>query len=645
MRLPRSLGAFRVASLLLCAAALAWAVDLYVSRIRDRIAVGEPAHDLGVFLRAGAAVLDGRSPYEFRGDETYAYPPLLAFLASPIHGLGVGAAMTVSILVSFAAIAAAFWLLGVRDWRCYCIVPLYAVTRSAVALGTVAPLLVLATAIAWRWRHRLVAPALAVGAAVTLKLFLWPLLLWLALTRRSRTMLAALGSTTALVLVPWAALGFAGLTDYPSLLNRLSDQEAAASYSVFAMGVRAHLPDAAATMFAGVVTLSLLAAMIWVARDSRRTAGNRDVALLTLAIAVALAASPIVWVHYFLLLFVPLALVRPRLSALWLVPVAYYPLGETAWPGGDARKLGLALATTLVLLAPPLRRGRTPMREHLWHWANLAWSRLTASLDRPGRRWLLAPAASLRVSLVRRTPCFVHWRDGAWVHHYRGAAIPHVAIGGASPPAAFVAEARDIFLYGYTPRPGDTVFDIGAGVGADTLLFSRLVGGSGRVVSLEAHPDTYGWLARLCELNRLENVIPLQVAASDAEGEAAISDCDEFLINTVVGSENGSIRVRARRLDEIAQELGITSIDLLKMNIEGAERLAIRGLDGVIASTRHVCISCHDFLAERGASEQLRTKALVRAFLLEHGFRVTSRDQAPEPWTRDYLYGANTRIA
>ena len=46
----------------------------------------------------------------------------------------------------------------------------------------------------------------------------------------------------------------------------------------------------------------------WVARDERRAQRDRDVATLTLALAAALAASPIVWVHYFLLLLVPLAL-------------------------------------------------------------------------------------------------------------------------------------------------------------------------------------------------------------------------------------------------------------------------------------------------------------------------------------------------
>jgi len=79
--------------------------------------------------------------------------------------------------------------------------------------------------------------------------------------------------------------------------------------------------------------------------------------VLTLALAAGFAASPIVWMHYFLLLLVPLALARPRLSPLWFVPFVYYPLGESAWPAGDARKLGIALVATLVLLAAPLIRG------------------------------------------------------------------------------------------------------------------------------------------------------------------------------------------------------------------------------------------------------------------------------------------------
>jgi alpha-1,2-mannosyltransferase len=301
-------------------------------------------------------VLDGHSPYRFDADSTYAYPPLLAYLAAPLHPLGVGAATAVSYVVSLAAIGVAVWLLGVRDWRCYCLVPLYPVTRSAVGLGTVDALLLLATAAAWRWRDDLLRPAAGVGAAIAVKLFLWPLAVWLAVTGRTRAAVAAAAFAVALVLVPWAAIGFAGLGDYPSLLDRLRDAEATSSYSVVALGVRAHLPESAATAAALLIAAALLVAAVRVARDARRGDRERDVASLTLVLAAALAASPIVWMHYFLLLLVPVALTRPRLSLLWLVPFAYEPLDLSAWPGGDARKLALALATTLVLLAAGVRR-------------------------------------------------------------------------------------------------------------------------------------------------------------------------------------------------------------------------------------------------------------------------------------------------
>jgi hypothetical protein len=121
--------------------------------------------------------------------------------------------------------------------------------------------------------------------------------------------------------------------------------------------VRVHLPEAAATVLSLVVAAAFLAAAARIARGEPRGSRKRDVATLTLVLAAALAASPIVWVHYFLLLLVPLALTRPRLSPLWLVPFAYYPLGETAWPAGDAGKLALALAASTFVLAATLRRG------------------------------------------------------------------------------------------------------------------------------------------------------------------------------------------------------------------------------------------------------------------------------------------------
>ncbi len=265
-------------------------------------------------------------------------------------------------------------------------------------------------------------------------------------------------------------------------------------------------------------------------------------------------------------------------------------------------------------------------------------------LDRPGRRALLVVPGSIWVTLRYRGPCLVYWRDGTWIHHYRGARIPHATLGRAAPPHVLTAEARKLFLYEYTPQPGDIVFDIGAGIGAETLLFSRLVGASGRVVSVEAHPRTYARLAQLCGDNRLTNVTPLQVAASDDGGAAAITDRAHHVRNTILVRTPTGSRCRRGASTRSPHELAISRIDLLKMNIEGAERAAIRGVGSLLASTRNVCISCHDFLADDGGGDELRTKAFVRDFLTDHGFDVTSRDDAPEPWTRDYVYGSELGV-
>ena len=330
------------------------AVAHYVRGVRGAYEVNGAPHDLSVFLSAAAKVLHLASPYVFRADETYAYPPLLAFLVSPLHPLGAGAVTVVWTVISLAGIGGALWLLGVRDWRCYALTAVYPFTRSAVDLGTVAPLLLLAVAAAWRWRDRVIEPALALGTSVALKLFLWPLVLWLVLTRRFRPAIAVVAFAVMLVVLPWAALGFAGMGGYPGLLRHLSDDEASSSYSIIALAVRAHLPEGVGVVLSVFVAVGLIALAVWIALDQRRSFRVRDVAVLTLVLTAALAASPIVWVHYFLLLLVPLALTQPRLSVLWLVPFAYYPLGESAWPAGDGRKLGIALAATLLILAGSL---------------------------------------------------------------------------------------------------------------------------------------------------------------------------------------------------------------------------------------------------------------------------------------------------
>jgi hypothetical protein len=345
-----------LAALVAGVAAVLWAVKIWIDRFVDFADGAGAPNDLAIFLRAAGDVLHGASPYVYAADKTFAYPPLLAWLVAPLHPLSGAVAGFLWTALSLALVSLALWLLELRDWRCYALAFVFLSTRSSVDLGTIEPLLLLAVAAMWHWRDRALAAAGAAGTAIVLKLFLWPLVVWLALRRQLRAAALAVAFAAALALVSWAAIGFAGIEHYPSVLRRLADDESTSSYSVVALGVRAHLPLLAARIVSVLVALALLGAAAWAARDERRTPRDRDVVTLTLTLGAALAASPIVWVHYFLLLLVPLALARPRLSLLWFVPFAFQPLGEAAWPAGDARKLGLALAATLLILGAAVVR-------------------------------------------------------------------------------------------------------------------------------------------------------------------------------------------------------------------------------------------------------------------------------------------------
>jgi hypothetical protein len=329
----------------------------------------EMPFDFSVYLRAADDIRRGDSPYvdpdELKGESTapYVYPPLLAIVLVPftvlpddVHGSSP-AAVLVSLL-AIGCIVAALLALDVRDWRCYPIALLYPPTVENVEYGAVGPALTLLVALGWRYRERAVAASLSVGAAIVLKLFLWPLVVWLAVTRRWKAAAGAVAAAIGLALVSWAAIGFRGLADYPDLLRRLSELEAESSYSAYAILVTVGLPTGAAHALTGLAAIGLLALAWRVASDS----GSGDRRALTLALAAGLVATPILWLHYLVLLVVPVALARPRLSALWLAPLALtlFELLDwyRGWPRGDGPALAsVALVTSLVVVVCALPEG------------------------------------------------------------------------------------------------------------------------------------------------------------------------------------------------------------------------------------------------------------------------------------------------
>ncbi len=208
-----------------------------------------------------------------------------------------------------------------------------------------------------------------------------------------------------------------------------------------------------------------------------------------------------------------------------------------------------------------------------------------------------------------------------------------------------LANKADYFLHRYPLRPGDVVLDIGAGYGQETLIFARRVGPRGRVIAVEANFRAYQGLRKTCELNRLAQVESVNIAVADGEGRQFIEDAEDHLANRLVAQPTGGARfesVPTTTIDRLCRDRGVNAVDFLKMNIEGAEGLAMRGFTEMIRRTRHVCISCHDFLAARDPF--LRTREEIAGFLRENGFDILVRADDPRDYIRDYIYGENMAL-
>jgi FkbM family methyltransferase len=188
-----------------------------------------------------------------------------------------------------------------------------------------------------------------------------------------------------------------------------------------------------------------------------------------------------------------------------------------------------------------------------------------------------------------------------------------------------------IFLH-YRPGAGDVVVDVGAGHGGETFALANMVGPAGSVLSIEAAPDTFRRLEQLCRLNHWKQVEAIHAAVSDKPGVVTISDGPEWIAANVF--EPGVTEVRAVTLDDLCLERGITRIDWLKMNIEGAEKEAIIGTEAIAPMIRNMTISCHDFLG----TEWARSKIEVTSWLVAHGFTVRGREYDSRVAAHDYVY-------
>jgi hypothetical protein len=316
------------------------------------------AIDFHTFWHATRVYLNGGNPYPHVAEvsrwtrqtqQSFVYPaPMLAVLA-PFGLLPYSVAVAIFVPLLAAAVAGALWLFGVRDWRCYGAAFASPAVLTSISVGTITPLLLLGLAVLWRWRHRTAVAAIAAAFLLLAKLFLWPLVIWLWFTGRRKAAGAAMAGALVATAAAWAGNGFAGLSGYARVLARLSLTEGPQGYSpLWWLSHSSALFVVMAVVGAAGVALTA----------QRRT----EAASFSIAVAIALLVTPILWLHYLALLPAVIAVRSRRFSFAWLLPLVLWLTPQqgaygTYWRTGLA--VGVVLLVVVATSNPALRGRRT----------------------------------------------------------------------------------------------------------------------------------------------------------------------------------------------------------------------------------------------------------------------------------------------
>ena len=190
----------------------------------------------------------------------------------------------------------------------------------------------------------------------------------------------------------------------------------------------------------------------------------------------------------------------------------------------------------------------------------------------------------------------------------------------------------------HVPR-GGTVIDAGANWGYFSLIAAALSGADGRVIALEPDPRQFEALSHNLSLNGFANVEPLQAAAAATAGELTLAGYDDGAANRgvsrVIGAadrDESSRRFTVPSLTIDAVTAAFATVDLVKIDVEGAEDLVLQGMQEGLASRRYraILLELHPgLLRARGVDPE----SCVR-LLRDRGYRGWTIDASAAAYRR-----------
>ena len=181
-------------------------------------------------------------------------------------------------------------------------------------------------------------------------------------------------------------------------------------------------------------------------------------------------------------------------------------------------------------------------------------------------------------------------------------------------------------------RPGDVVFDVGANLGAYTLLFAQWAGAEGRVFAFEPAPQPYEGLRQLLDANALASrVTPIQAAVSASEGTAMfLASGTDGASRIVDGEGDGTISVPTVTIDAVCRRERVRP-RFIKVDAEGAELDVLRGARETIAAAGaglKLYVEMHPHLWR----DVRATRAALEEEMSRQGLRAERLDGDPAIW-------------
>jgi FkbM family methyltransferase len=148
-------------------------------------------------------------------------------------------------------------------------------------------------------------------------------------------------------------------------------------------------------------------------------------------------------------------------------------------------------------------------------------------------------------------------------------------------------------------RPNMTFVDVGANVGELTLLAAKRLA-NGRVLAFEPNPAIFSQLCRNLNLNKSLRVELFNLGLFDRDDFLPMYRMQDFQFGTInegvpslfsSGTDRQEETVQLRRFDDVARECGLQRLDVMKIDVEGAEMMVLRGAEEFINRFRPVIIT------------------------------------------------------